>query len=543
MPRVTVRVSGPQGPGPLVFAPVTSAPTPAVRAEGLSELIGDIIINMTGGAATPPGQPLPTYNIQLSTSPSVSLTSRIVADNFLTEALLFIDDPAPGNQQPFIFDPLNPPPIINGVGGSGINYANPNAAVNGGQPIPNVFQGRRSDPNSIVWLGVPIDPPGTAAMRVFRITNVRANANQLGVSSPPGTSNLLLLMSIKDVNSSAPAIQLTGPTINLDRDPFGFSVERAGSLIPSFQQCLDRQLNPGQPDGLLRWREGFPSSFRPRNAGTTAQNPGGTAPQNQLGTNYPYQSGFYNPSLSSANGLNQTGLADHGTRLMARFNNIPAGVQLFVAESIQNGALQIRMTANPDGPFALPPADGLPGLQEVPIIGGTGQAVWEIVNSDTNSLESIDIPVYFAWVANTASNLPSLGTSTVNGSLAPLSTASSSPAAAPIPRFADSGVNRSLLTINAQFVVPVRHQSIGIRHRPRDREYEPGSVRQQSARRSGDRRRRAAEGSRARCQRQHGAAAGRSGDLELAHRRSGSRDNAGDGVVLGESGWPRRGNV
>ena len=59
---------------------------------------------------------------------------------------------------------------------------------------PNVFQGRigalqnPNQYNAVTFVGVPLDPPGTAFIRTLRITNIRANAAQLGISSTFTTS-------------------------------------------------------------------------------------------------------------------------------------------------------------------------------------------------------------------------------------------------------------------------------------------------------------------------------------------------------------------
>src|SRR4029077_2674815 len=52
----------------------------------------------------------------------------------------------------------------------------------------NVFQAIQTTSNSVTFIGIPIDPPGTSGSRTFRITNVRGNANALGVAganAPP----------------------------------------------------------------------------------------------------------------------------------------------------------------------------------------------------------------------------------------------------------------------------------------------------------------------------------------------------------------------
>src|SRR6202035_2952300 len=65
---------------------------PIVRAEGIAELVGDLILNCTGGTFTPAGQPIPQSNIQIFLN--TNITSRTYAGN-LSEAILTIDEPFP----------------------------------------------------------------------------------------------------------------------------------------------------------------------------------------------------------------------------------------------------------------------------------------------------------------------------------------------------------------------------------------------------------------------------------------------------------------
>ena len=74
-----------------------AAVPPNLRVEGLTELIGDIVLNCTGGTPTPAGQLIPRGNISVTLNTSV--TSRILS-NSGSEALLFIDEPqSPTNPQ------------------------------------------------------------------------------------------------------------------------------------------------------------------------------------------------------------------------------------------------------------------------------------------------------------------------------------------------------------------------------------------------------------------------------------------------------------
>ncbi len=67
-----------------------AAVTPTIRAEGLTELVGDIVLNCNGGTATPAGFPVPQANITVFTS--TNLTSRLTSAPF-TEVLMLIDEP------------------------------------------------------------------------------------------------------------------------------------------------------------------------------------------------------------------------------------------------------------------------------------------------------------------------------------------------------------------------------------------------------------------------------------------------------------------
>src|SRR5258706_11498971 len=76
--------------------------TPA-RSEGLTELVGDLVLNCTGGVPTAPGVPIPPVNIQIFLN--TSLTSRLLTTSAApaiqySEALLLLDEPAPGFQFP-----------------------------------------------------------------------------------------------------------------------------------------------------------------------------------------------------------------------------------------------------------------------------------------------------------------------------------------------------------------------------------------------------------------------------------------------------------
>ena len=196
------------------------ATTPIVRSQGLTELVGDLVLNCNGGSPTLAGQTVPPVNITVILS--VNITSKLTQGGLYNEALLIIDEPnqsAPGpNSNRPILNCGNTGAPDSGVQGPGIcsiiSDGNPNNTYNGtpnrwvtpagvvttcggggpavgtyGCGTPNVFQGRQGNPfntgliNNISFLGVPVDPPGTSTTRILRFTNIRGNATQDAVAS------------------------------------------------------------------------------------------------------------------------------------------------------------------------------------------------------------------------------------------------------------------------------------------------------------------------------------------------------------------------
>src|SRR5260370_9015382 len=64
------------------------------------------------------------------------------------------------------------------------------------QSQPNVFVAQVAAANQVTWLGIPIDAPCTNFVRTVRITNVRANACQLGLSSTLIPTQIVMFVSI-----------------------------------------------------------------------------------------------------------------------------------------------------------------------------------------------------------------------------------------------------------------------------------------------------------------------------------------------------------
>jgi hypothetical protein len=453
-----------------------------VRAEGLTELVGDMLLNCTGGTPTEFGANIPLSNVTVFLN--TNITSRLVSGN-ISEATLMIDEPhaaAPVPNTTVVLPPAGSPPqqlcTINGQGNScpetGTFVGVPSASPY--QTQPNVFSGQQNSASSVVFLGVPIDAPGTAGTRVIRITNVRANAFQLGVSSTLIPTQITMYIAV----NGSQQVTINNPTQTVAFIQIGLIV---GGSTANFLQCTsnnpDLLASKGPDDSgdfTITVAEGFASSFKRRNyALTTDTTSGLTSPapvdQNVPGFPYNTESGFYAPELFT--GTTGVGLADFGTRILLRFNNLGAGVHVFVQTTtplLTPGGASTSAPPQPQAPVAagyafgqldLVSADvngnsgagftavaGTGGLAEVSYSGTTGYATYEVVNSDPNVPENAVIGVYVAYISATANNLPAPGASTVNVSFAPLSNVGTATATDPIPRFGDTSTPRSAFTIN-----------------------------------------------------------------------------------------------
>ena len=422
---LTVTTASAQGPA---FACTASAGVPPLlRAEGLTELLGDIVLNCTGGDPAVPV--IANFQVFLNTN----MTSRLIADPYV-EAMLMIDEPAPAAQ----------------VLGT------------------NVYSGRKVGDNSVAWLGIPVIPPGSVGTRVVRMTGIRGNANQLGVASGLIPTQVFAFISI----SGSTSVPLNNPqqTVGFIQNGLSFSVRDSGGDSLSqdertTKQCVNQagdiasDSNSGtvySPLVRLRFSENFATAFKLRQA------VGGQAAP---GVIYNTESGYINAALSGVpptgalTTFQNAGLADTATRLLARFTNVPAGVKVFVSVApvgSTGGNNAVYVTNDPNGVggsvVSPPPATavGTPRTYiEVPVFGGTGTAVWEVTAADPLQIGRLDFGVIYAHRANTANNLPGLGNSSVNGNFAAISSVGTSNLQSPIPRFADTSTAITALELIA----------------------------------------------------------------------------------------------
>jgi hypothetical protein len=493
------------------------AVTPTVRADGYTELAGDIVIVCSGGTPLALGSPVPTANITIFMNTAV--TSRLLTGSGgASEALLLIDEPGSGLMGVGPSLPQLPCPLASaafGAGPGGCTMMVGTSTAGGGTAgvavstgcasattpcatTYNMFSGTVSG-NSVTFFGVPVLAPATSGLtRVLRITNIRTNANQITAGGPtPGS----LVASIS--TNSASSLPIASATLTV-----GFVVQglnatntttrnagNTGAGGGSFNQCTSVSVTSTSSTatagtGGLQFQENFATAFKTRFQNTSIGNSGsvGSVIQNVPGTIYNSESGFQALSLtssSSAGSIGTTyiaGVADYGTRLKATFTNVPSGVSLYVStRDVQNnffigsnaqysGFPQAQLvvsetavdTGTPGGANSVPlvtqtaayagPTFGgastsAPGIAPVLLNSGTGTAVWEIVNTNPSTIDTVNFAVYINYTANPASNIPS-APSTMNVTLSfaptPASGAFTATAGAAasnvltVPRFSDS---------------------------------------------------------------------------------------------------------
>lgn len=349
---------------------------PVLRAEGLTELVGDLVLTCTGGTPTPAGQPIPTGNISITLNTSV--TSRILS-NGGSDALLLVDEPQSPTNPQSLFKPC---PILEGckivaTGGP----ASPYLATNGF----NLFQGVQTNANSATFQGIPILPPGTAGVRIFRITNIRANVNQLSTGSSLSSSlQASVTIGVNTINFN---IGSPSPAAPVD-------MAHLFTVTPASYPYTQSQ-NPVSPSAVIHVNpHGEFGVFRPQFIGDPQ-----TAFQAYLPDPSVSESGTVIPTLPAP--LNLAGQADIGTYFAAFFKNIPSSVSISLPSSITvkdpSGA-----TAGTIVPIGgqMDPVSGLvqfqptQGQAEVPFI----QSSWNPLVTAHNAY-SADIPVWLNYTA------------------------------------------------------------------------------------------------------------------------------------------------
>lgn len=280
----------------------TTPVVPTIRMEGVTELIGDIVINCGGGTPTAAGQPIPSTNLTLTLN--ANLTSRVLS-NGASEAMMLIDEPT---AQSACLTPVAGCSIA-GTGGQG--------TYDGSPGHPNIFQAQQISPTTLAWYGLPLDAPGQTSNHTLRITGVRVNANAAAIANqlqPFSIQATIALSSPLSIGLAAPVQTVANAALSLQTSIQG------GTLVQCGQNPMSSGLYPATAS--VTFTELFPGAFK---QATYAPAAGGTL-ASFLASAATSESGFV--PLRSSGVPAPTGPAVTGTAFAIVFQTVPAGVTI-----------------------------------------------------------------------------------------------------------------------------------------------------------------------------------------------------------------------
>ena len=265
--------------------------------------------------------------------------------------------------------------------------------------------------------------------------------------------------SLTITNASAPVAYVTPGLASSVRKADDSAAAGSGS---TFTTCPS---DAPQQAGVVRFSSQFGTAFLPRTSAPFADNDTSPLPvaQSIPGSSLALstESRFYAPALSAqVADFTTVGLASAGTRLRAQIDHILAGTRVFVSAlpvtfsggvpSVPSSGPIARLIRDEMLPFIASTQTGT--LDSIPVVeltvsGGSATAVWEVLESNTSSLQNFDFLVWVQAANNTSTS------ATFTGSLAPAPPAFSdvtghtTSTSLPLPRFAANGSPQPLFSI------------------------------------------------------------------------------------------------
>jgi hypothetical protein len=317
------------GQGPSFSCSVNTGVPPIIRAGGIAERVGDVVVFCTGTAQLPQDTTA-DFNLAFNTA----VTSRIVDPlTARTEALLLANE-------------------------AGESTVPPSLGV-------NAFTGRIVGPHVLRWANVPIGRFVNNGQFVLRFTNLRVNT--FGV---PAAGAVTIARAHLDVRTYAP-LTLNAAQARLDvafvQPPLNTSTGTPGSAGPANTWFVP-----------VSFTERFINVFKIRVAAGQDKS--------SAGQEYNSESGYKHTAIGAV-----IGSASNGTRLGLRVGEIPAGVIVRAALQTAPSTLASFVSGadlNGAGGTLQPPTSAFTALT---VNGGIARAVWEIVQADPLQTETIGV--------------------------------------------------------------------------------------------------------------------------------------------------------
>jgi uncharacterized protein (TIGR03437 family) len=350
---------------------VTAVPN-IVRAEGLTERMGDILLQCSGS------NPGAVISGNLTVFLPVNITNRVDSNNQAQDAVFAVDY------------------------GSGF--------------VPTGISGQVAN-QMIAFNGLNFTVPPSGQIN-FRISNLRAAANQLGTTVRQQIQAQLsfTLPLTTTAGQAGFTVAYTQPGLLATFYDRG-NITCVGSPVPA-TVSLSNLFSAGTAFSSIRLTEGFSTAFQPR-----------------------------------------SGSEDTGTRFLVKYSGLPANAHLYVPDFVSGSSAQVPTSggdlglpqqagqyvpgsnslllahvqyANADGTGGLPVgAIAMNSASEVSLTNGSGYVVYEVIDANPGLQESVQFPTFVGIASVTA---PSVAQATV--SFAPVSTVATASTSAPVPRFA-----------------------------------------------------------------------------------------------------------
>ena len=362
-----------QSPSSLARCQVTTSPLP-VRAEGLTERMGDIVLQCSGAV---PGT---VFSGNFMLSLPVTVTNRVDANNLTRDAMISIDL------------------------GSG--------------EVPTGIAGQVSA-NTISFNGISYTAPPSGNINL-RISGVRAAMNQLGLTSAIPAQITASLSTQLAVDQSQLVLAYAQRGLLSSMSSTGISCY--GSPVPDTLN-LPNLFAAGTAFASTRVTEGFATAFEARAAG---EDTGTRFLVNYTG--FPATTHLYIPDAVAGSTALQPPAGGDMNLPQAVGHYLPGSGALVLVRVVGADA-----TGAGGNSVVAPQGAGpvtLGSVSEVPLTNGSGYAVYEVAAANPNARETAQFPTFISLPRFTP---PAVAQETI--ALAPVSTVTTASATAPMPRF------------------------------------------------------------------------------------------------------------
>jgi uncharacterized protein (TIGR03437 family) len=362
---------------------VVSAVPTQVRAEGLTERMGDIILQCSGSN---PGAVLAG---NLSVFLPISITNRVdsTSTNLTHDVILSVDY---------------------GLG-----------------PVPTGIAGLISN-QIIAFNGLSITVPSSGNLTI-RISNLRGAIHESGVVQPQAIRAQLIFSAPVSIPIDQPQPVVAFAQTGLFATFADRGITCTGSPLPSSAINVATLFAAGTAFVSTRITEGFGGAFLPRAQGED----NGTRFLVQY-SGFPANTHVYVPdAVAGSDALTPTAGGDLGYRAQIGQYAPNSGTLLLVrvlgADSNGAGGSLIPLPPSLSGVL------NLASVSEVPLNGGAGYAVYEVVDASPTRLASAQFPTFIG-----ISNITAAAVAQETVSFAPVSNVTTASPTAPIQRFAQS---------------------------------------------------------------------------------------------------------